>query len=1075
MEPYICNYSLYRTTPKLSGNMQLDLIVSCTDNGNDLIVKDFHIRPISDQIPFNVNTDEYLLNTTHQNNIVRFHNRIRGGFYTSPTDPGLASDWPDILPEGLEDDDRWFQKNWDDTYWAGTKRAKYQLYNKPFECLVPVWLESAQSLDIAISVGLGQSDVVKTRTLHIARPELDSTRTGEEPDDFHRKFCGYFIDYLEYTGIYSTNQKCINIDFERQSTVVHGLSVTQGIITFHNDLNLIPNICGRERPLLEQNVAITNLFHDYNLICPQLINFNIIFDPTEWVKDLYGYVTETPNFKVMTDVYINDVTLPKADIYTNHFYIPRPIHQTSSDKAPGADTYTIVHPLNVLDHLNDWNITDIMHANKMVQPICHWRLRNTNDDVCDAQLFNNYDGFGAATLSGLTMDHVFGDGDSGNSHFDPNTDNASWAGIRLVGDGNQIRDVLEHPEQYIQSGHLRSLSGGIGGNIFGYKKKAEEDPDDIYICLCTTPTNIESWDLDNGGMQQVSDPAAITMWMNRWQMPASAGAQAVDSLPENKNNIPRTGTGSNATTQANDVKYDIAKYHDMDGRYTYFINFMMNASDVDSLNHIGDMYSPQFRIDQPLRLNDSSLSLSMKHIDYQGKDVLIIVAWQKYIIKEPSPSTSDTILARSLYPDGLTLQGFRQAVSEYVRYYKETLMNAAMKMVADFGGDPSEVLQYSSREFIDGMKGVAAMFRPGASDSMIDALDNLSDLELVAGAMGTANLGTKVIYSRNGVLPVRDPRLSTTTTEQVYIKDKENNSWVHRLVGNIYPAIFRDPYNPATGAGHITWHPGFGRNYLWLKDRFKISELGDQDKGYKLFVGSEIAPKYPSVGYDPVRRIEVPEFIGDVQVKNSNIYGDLDYHVPPYHVYGKRDDGSAVPGKVTADLYWPDFKWFDESVVYCAPPSFETELCVVDNTKKALDKAMVEYIRQNVRPRNLYWLGNERWTIQPAYIRKIYQHRYRLDHIECLDCLMPEMKDGTVVDIKKEITDNLLALGWTQVDIDAELRTTGRKTFMLNTGVTTIFNEYNPEDVDASGDLKKYVNSSNKLILYIYKVTSELK
>ena len=88
------NYQLYRTTPKLSGNMKMDLVVY--DFGGKLYVKDFHIRPLSNLIPYNI-IDENITIRPHQLNIARFYSKTCGDFYKAKADPQLLSDWPIMI------------------------------------------------------------------------------------------------------------------------------------------------------------------------------------------------------------------------------------------------------------------------------------------------------------------------------------------------------------------------------------------------------------------------------------------------------------------------------------------------------------------------------------------------------------------------------------------------------------------------------------------------------------------------------------------------------------------------------------------------------------------------------------------------------------------------------------------------------------------------------------------------------------------------------------------------------------------------------------------------------------------
>lgn len=264
------NYQLYRTTPKLSGNMKLDLIV--TTIGSKLYVKDFHLRPISDLITYNI-IDEDITIRTHQLNIARFYSKTKGDFYSAKADPQLLSDWPIVLTrqqQELYDKNEYHVKTWDDTYWAGSQRMLYSLYGTTHEVMVPVWLEQVEDInDLSIEIELSANEQASPLVTKILKFDKNSNK------EYHKKFSEYLDKYFEYTSQKSGNSKCLNVDLYHNETFINGLNVEDGNMQTRTDFNITRNLLYRERPLLESNSLLTNSFNDVDLILPQLIKFNI--------------------------------------------------------------------------------------------------------------------------------------------------------------------------------------------------------------------------------------------------------------------------------------------------------------------------------------------------------------------------------------------------------------------------------------------------------------------------------------------------------------------------------------------------------------------------------------------------------------------------------------------------------------------------------------------------------------------------------------------------------------------------------------------------------------------------------
>lgn len=382
------NYLLYKTTPLLSGDMMLDIIVG-NGSGSELLVENAQLRPISRLVPYAVCADQDILIRSHVFNIREFYEKTQSKFWASNIDPSLGSDWPYLIPDDTTDVENKYIKNWDDTYWAGTKRMNKSLYGKTHECLVPLYLEFAEAVEITLSITTFSGDQTLTKkTLTIERSEL----TSSEDATFHDRFCEYFCDYLDHVEIATGNQKIAGISYGNNTATLYGLSVASGNMTKFTDYSLTSNLISRERPLVEFNSIITNSFRDNKLIVPQLLNLNLCFSPEEIIQfQTRKLIGNTPQFCVDISVRCKKngvwVDVDKADIFTNHHYVSRPF--ILPDSCIG-ETY-FVHPSeNALDYLEDNTVSDIMHVNKITQPICHWCVASN-----PSTLFNLYDGFGA--------------------------------------------------------------------------------------------------------------------------------------------------------------------------------------------------------------------------------------------------------------------------------------------------------------------------------------------------------------------------------------------------------------------------------------------------------------------------------------------------------------------------------------------------------------------------------------------------------------------------------------------------------------------------------------------------------
>lgn len=878
------NYKLRRTTPKLAGNMQLDLIIGRI--GSKGYVRQAHISPMSSLISFVPSVDEIITTRPHQLNIKKFYEQIKDNFYSSIIRPELASDWPYMVSKAEQEDHLKYLKNWDDTYWGGCKRMSYQLYGTTHSCLVPVWLENVENLRFDIVFyAVVDGDEVDYMTIPI---DLSSKSGAVE---FHDNFVEYIKDYFKYTKLSEGNNNIISIDFNKNLSVVSGLRVESGNMDTFENLSIIRNLSYRERPLLEANSLITNTFMDSKMICPQFMNFNICFDMSDFVSQIES---ETPNHQVRIDVYVDGNKLETRDIYTNHEYVPRPRVTKTDEPAE-----------NALDYKHDYMCSDMIHQNKMTQPICHWGYVDKGDDL----MFNLYDGFGVKVEGGYL--HGFGNmQDTDIDKYDPEMDNINWAGEPIEGDGADIERILSHPTDYPD--FFKDTSGYINGIEFKYEPPTESAPKKIFVGVMTTPWSSDPTSYKTAATSYVSQQYAIGILTDR------VGPDGLSNLPKTK---------EDQKTEF-DIMYDWHLYSDIDNRYAvtdkngkhlYYkdnnYKWMSDNAVETGYSRVGGSgpYNTTFRE----LTNTTALIVCMRRYKTTEGDHLYVIFWHRRSMKNKKNKT----LYANIYPDALTLGGVIKALHNYVEKYKPVV------------------------------KAISA-----ANISVPD----LDDLEVVAGAFDAVNMPDVVMFN-NTIIERQDNALTQTAKEITYYKLPNISTWVWRYSGKLRPAIFEDKVmriNDLT----VRHDEGFGMNYAYEKLMILDPSMFNPD--FRAYINSNIPPKYPSVGYDSVLKINRP-----------GIDGDIMYNEPHPWYLGKElngQDRSDQPiYKEQLDTYstytWPEYKWFDRSVVRNLSKSMTYDVTVSDNSKQALEDKAKEVIQIGV---------------DFPYIKQYYKLEYDLQRVE---------------------------------------------------------------------------------------------
>lgn len=304
------NFQLYRTNLLLGGQMKWDLIL---DSGNAALhVSDFHLTPISPNIPYTYCSDENLLNNTHQDNIKAYYKKLQGYFYNDGLDTQFNHNYPMIVTNGET------PTFYSGIYDMGCKRTKhFKLYGKQIEFFCPVWLEKLDGvLSFKVSVYSFGSDIpMGTRTLTFDLGKHDT----------HNKFVNYFKNFITYTQIDKGNDKLLNISFNQNKAFVSGINVKTGTYVTKDISTIVPNLVSRERPLMEFDNMLIGNFTNNNIICNNLFNFNLCFNLEDLTSTTLAQLLLGKDLTISVDVQIDDVSIDKKSFYTEYDFIERTV------------------------------------------------------------------------------------------------------------------------------------------------------------------------------------------------------------------------------------------------------------------------------------------------------------------------------------------------------------------------------------------------------------------------------------------------------------------------------------------------------------------------------------------------------------------------------------------------------------------------------------------------------------------------------------------------------------------------------------------------------------------------------
>ena len=956
------NAQLRRTLTKLGGNMQLDMIIN-VDGKQNAFVQQAHLRPISPLVNYVPVVDERIMDRPHHMNIKRFYERTRGQFYDQIIDPKLDSDWPMMISHA-EMSNLKYIKTFDDTYHAGCQRMSHKLYGCTHEILVPVWLDWARGIRFNIyidNVGGGASPkkfILDISPEYLYGKSLQGGYRLNQAETFHNDFVQYMLDYFDYVKISSGCHDVLNVDFQQNYATIRGLQVESGNINIRQNFNIARNLIYRERPLLEANSLLTNSLQDYKMIVTQLINFNICFNIHDllrathldvdanfrsisrykmWVtvealhakKDVnIDYHTEpdwaNPNTFVWGEKNSGDWgdsdTLHLVDFYTNHTYIPREkieVDVSSLTKSKYYDDNPKNYRLNALAYLQDYDCTDMMHQNKMTQPICHWLYA---DNPTSEQLFNVYDGFGGYNDKGDSYSHGFGSTtDLGDEGFDDGLDNALWAKKRLVGTGQDIAMRLNQPKEFLAAGDFISASEFSNGIQFNYDPASVDYPNTgfrrapraIYLGEMTTPPDTHLGSVWSKQVTPINQEGFIGILVDR----ASYGVQS-NTLPKAQNEqLERDSNNNTSDIPTRDMELDWHMYSDIDNRYAFHNKLGQCAWFDPSGKYLTkDAYiwlSPT--VDRSVQLNVPSNKRAPGYTGQITPNMLVRIGGTG--VYDTSGRKHDN--SNALYvcfsrtelelrnentrvihemPDAplfcMFFSGWSKAnVSSENLVWRD--LNPALSLGAIIKALKSYFEKY---EPIIGMiKHIAETEKPGeVPDPGSLPLPDFDDLKLIVDVFMNLT-APEIIFFNNTIMQRQDITVSARAKEFNYYKTNGANAWVWRYSGNIKPAMY-PAKTVRLSDGQLRYNMQFGRNFLYHKNPiFPLAQTFPPELGQ--YINKNIPPLYPSLGYDPVNPLIITDDFGG----NSRLtvtHGDIMYdEVPPLfrgttnngHIKGNQD------------------------------------------------------------------------------------------------------------------------------------------------------------------------------------------
>lgn len=286
-----------------------------------------------------------------------------------------------------------FNLDYINIYEMGCKRASYKIFQKQFQFFCPLWLEN-----------ISPSDEIKF-ILSIVKYEENIEKEISSKAFYikNNKFAEYFFNYTNDINLNIGNDAILNANLSDNIISITGIDLNTGELKTIQDNNIISNILYRERPLIENDSILINIFETQKIIASQIFNFNFLFNLEDILTSIPEEEFNGENIRFKLDVYINNTKLDIVDFYSNYeelykknIEIIKNIENYSSgfnyNDTKFVPEKSIIEK-NVLDYLKDNKNIDLINKNKYLQKIIHWSLIGNNDYI-----FNIYNNFGGIII-----------------------------------------------------------------------------------------------------------------------------------------------------------------------------------------------------------------------------------------------------------------------------------------------------------------------------------------------------------------------------------------------------------------------------------------------------------------------------------------------------------------------------------------------------------------------------------------------------------------------------------------------------------------------------------------------------
>jgi hypothetical protein len=353
-------YQLARTSPLISGQVKMNMIMQ----GENVV--DLQYTPISNNINFKYSNPIDVLNYTHGENLKRLYNQISDVFYSEVTNPELSL-------KTLHRYDTLIDDTHDNTYEMGMKRLEYKRYKKQFEFFCPFWCnkpEDLSNMKFVINLQNKNGRIMYSKVIN-----------------FSNKIREYIKNiYPSIKGVNDLNlNELLFINFNSMQSYIKGINIDKGTMQTIDTSYIVNTLLYTERPVLEVDNMLVNLFGKHKIICPQLFNFNFVFDLEDFLPLSFLDELILERVNVFVDIYVGDEKCPMKDFYTNYEFIPKyDIYEGTYLESDKLDS----DKNNVLNYLQDYKSLSLINKNKLTQGTFHWVLLNNQNSI-----FNLYNGF----------------------------------------------------------------------------------------------------------------------------------------------------------------------------------------------------------------------------------------------------------------------------------------------------------------------------------------------------------------------------------------------------------------------------------------------------------------------------------------------------------------------------------------------------------------------------------------------------------------------------------------------------------------------------------------------------------